>query len=104
MWWWRTVRRAVIPEQIRDEFERYGENIIALVHALPWTPGVLTPQTPLNLTLHDLVYHYRTDAIAWVTERRDKAERREQRLETSNGQFLIFVISRVVTDLALLFK
>jgi hypothetical protein len=102
MWWWRRVRHSVIPDQIRDEFERYGENIIALVLALPLVPDESTPQSPLSLSLHDLVYHHRNEAIAWLTERRDIEERHEHRIETVEWAILIFVILGVITDIMLL--
>src|SRR5437868_14255268 len=31
MWWWRQVRRADIPRQERDVFERYGETVLQLI-------------------------------------------------------------------------
>jgi hypothetical protein len=29
MWWWRKVRQANIPQEQRDQFELFGEDVLA---------------------------------------------------------------------------
>jgi hypothetical protein len=86
MWWWRKVRRANIAQEERDKFERYGETVVAMGIAmhLDKMPG-----------LEPLV------AAAWLTERADLAERREDRLETVEWAVLIFVVVGVIADIFL---
>jgi hypothetical protein len=94
MWWWRKVRRAAIPEPLRTQFERYGEDVLA--HAL--AVGAHYTQGPelLNIMSGD-----RSPIMAWLTERRDIHERREDRLETAEWAILIFVIIGVLADVAI---
>jgi hypothetical protein len=94
MWRWRKVRRANIPEQLRTQFERYGEDVLA--HAL--AVGAHHTQGPelLNIMSGD-----RSPIMAWLTERRDIHERREDRLETVEWAILIFVIVGVLADVAI---
>ena len=30
MWWWRKVRRADIPNDLRNKFEQFGETVVAM--------------------------------------------------------------------------
>ena len=94
MWWWRKVRRADIPEHLRTQFERYGEDVLA--HAL--AVGAHPTQGPelLNIMAGD-----RSPIMAWLTERQDIHERREDRLETAEWAILIFVIVGVLADIAI---
>ena|SRR2546425_11159030 len=96
MWWWRKVRRANISQGLRDELERWGEPVV--VGAL-----VLAPDMPSS-PLHSLVTEHRNDTLAWLTERRDLTERREQRLETLEIGILVFVVVGVVFDFLLWFR
>lgn len=93
MWWWRKVRHARLPQELRDRFEVYGETVLALM---------LTTGQPnvsfQGVELLDLVRQKRSEIVAWLQERRDLAERREQRLETSEWAILIFVVAGVITD------
>ena len=96
MWWWRKVRRAAIPSELRDRFELFGEDVFA--HAL--AVGVQTGTQGVELI--GLLQAKRSEIMAWLQERRDIAERREQRLETSEWAILIFVVCGVAVDLMLL--
>jgi len=93
MWWWRKVRRAnKIPQDVRDELERYGELAVAtaLARAFDVQSG----------PMFDLARTHRDHALAWLTERRDIAERKEQRMETV--ECAILIIFGVVIDILLL--
>ncbi len=94
MWWWRRVRPANIPEDLRIILERYGED--ALAHALAVGPRIESAE------LYTILNTQRAGVLAWLTERRDIAARREDRLETVEWAILIFVIIGVITDVLLL--
>lgn len=112
MWWWRKVRRADISQALRDELEMFGETVIAgavtMTYNEPDHPeGVLIVRTNDAFTfthsrLHELVSTRRKEALAWLRERRDAAERKEQRGETVEIAILIFVLLGVVADFRLL--
>jgi hypothetical protein len=71
MWRWRKVRYAQITPDRRTEFERYGELVLA--HALATSSPVTPPAAELaQILLPD----YRRELLAWLTERRDIAERK----------------------------
>jgi hypothetical protein len=66
------VRRADIPQDVRNKFEHFGEKLLA--HALgggqisePWLPA-------LGPLLRN--EQYQTYLLAWLIERSDLAERR----------------------------
>lgn len=78
------MRVANIPAAIRDELERSGETVVA--HALA------VPMDVPNSPLHKFRHEERPAAEAWLTERRDIAERKEQRVEAVEWAVLIFVV------------
>ena len=84
------VRKARIPENERDLFERYGENVIGLVLA-----GGLGPAAP------DLVPVYTNPAVKehardWLTERSDRHEARETRLEILEWAIVGLIVVEIV--------
>ena len=92
MWWWRKLRKANITDDQRTEFERFGEGVLAQAFAV----GAARTQGPdlLNVLQRD-----RAPLLAWLTERRDIHERKEDRLETVEWAILIFVIVGVLADI-----
>lgn len=102
MWWrWRKVHRANIPLAERVLFERYGETVVALLLASeltenPETHGITIGGFILKKVIVDI-----DAASAWLTERADLAERREDRLETVEWAVLIFVVVGVIADVLL---
>jgi hypothetical protein len=96
MWWLRKVRRANISQELRDDLERFGETVIA--GAL-----VLGPHSSDDKPLYALVNNHQPESLAWLTERRDIAERKEQRVETVEVAVLIFVVVGVIVDVLLLY-
>jgi hypothetical protein len=95
-WWLRKVRVANISPAIRDELERSGEAVLAHALAAPLD----TPTSPL----HKFRYAERPAAEAWLTERRDIAERKEKRVELVEWAILLFVIVGVVADITLVIR
>ena len=57
MWWWRKVRRANIPDDLRNKFELYGVDVLA--HAIG--AGVLSDK---GKELNDLLQYNRADILA----------------------------------------
>jgi len=94
-WRLRKVRVAKISQEVRDELERSGETVIA--HALA------VPLDVSDSPLHKFRHEERQAAEDWLTERRDIAERKEQRVELVEWAILVFVIFGVIVD-ALLFS
>jgi hypothetical protein len=95
LWWWRKVRKAKIPADERDFFERLGETVIQLAI----TSG-LTPRSESLRGIYgkaDTLKH----AEEWLTERGDLREQHEQRLETVEWAILIFVVFGVIADFKL---
>lgn len=100
MWTWRRIRRANIPNELRDRFEVYGENVLALMLS---TGDVHTTQgaSLQRLELIDLVQQRPAELVAWLQERADTHERREDRLEAVEWAILIAVIVGVLADCAI---
>jgi len=102
MWWpWRKVRRASISQADRDRFERYGETVVALLLANELTER---PQTELRIiftTFLEKVIVNVDAAAAWLTERADLREQREDRIEIVEWAVLLFVAVGVVADILL---
>jgi|SRR5271167_208211 len=96
MWWWRKVRYADIPSELRDRFELYGEAVLADALAV----GAQTIKQGEELVW--LLQEKRGSLEDWLRERRDVAERQAQRLETVAWALLIFVVCGVATDVVLL--
>jgi Helix-turn-helix domain of resolvase len=94
LWGWTKVREANIPDNIREEFELLGEDVIAMAVA-----GAVTTNISLNV-----VYQNHDKAVAWLREQRDRHTYREDRLEAVEWAILIAVIVSVVVDIALLYR
>lgn len=96
MWWRRKVRRAQISPDERELFEQHGETVVALLLATDMSSHPARTVNFRNLTV-------RAEAVtAWLAERADLHERREQRLEAVEWAVLIFVAVGVVADIFLL--
>jgi hypothetical protein len=93
MWWWRKVRRAQIPDDVRDAFEQTGRFGVAAELADDFPPA--------RAILHDKNYvdgHIKQYGRDWMREQVDREEHREDRLETVEWAILIFVVVGVVAD------
>jgi len=98
MWRWTKVKKATIPREQRDIFERYGENVIGMLLA-----SGLNPATG---ELHSIYASDSAKANArdWLTERSTWHERREDRLEFLEVAILIFVLGELLLDFAHSFR
>jgi hypothetical protein len=94
MWWsWRKVRRADIPDDIRTKLELFGETVVAM----SLSTGIVRDPGQLGFLKDSW-----PDALAWLQERRDIHERREDRLETVEWAILLFVAFSLLTDIGIL--
>src|SRR5215475_13940865 len=72
------VRRASIDDDLRELFEQYGEQVVAMALALGSNQGTGLRTHPVAPTHAMSVVHANQDAAArWLLERRHLAERRE---------------------------
>jgi hypothetical protein len=105
MWWRRKIRRAHISQIDRDRFERYGETVVALLLG-----SELTERPEAGTGIIKIAGFYQkvivdvNAASAWLTERADLRERREDRIETVEWAVLIFVAVGVIVDIFLLLQ
>jgi len=92
MFWLRKVRKANIPPEERDLFERYGENVIGIVLASGLNPG--------TGELYKLYGDANAKAHArdWLTERSDAHEFREQRLEILEWSIVVLIVFEIVLN------
>ncbi len=97
LWWWRKVRKAIMPKSDRDIFERFGEAVIGSFLA-----GGLQPQAPELQAIYGNAQKLK-HATDWLTERGDSHEQREQRLETVEWAILLFVFVSFVLDAMLVY-
>ena len=77
------MRRAAIPPGLRERFELYGEDVLA--HTMGTWATEISGET-------------RQHVLEWLRERRDIAERHENRLETVEKAILIFVVLGVIVE------
>jgi len=87
------VRKALIDQRARDEFERYGETVIATCLAT----------TPRPASIGNFLDAHEAEATAWLTERSDRHERKETRIEILEWGTLIFVVLGVFVESVNLF-
>ena len=99
------IRRANIPAAMRDEFERYGADVVAQAFAVGILPDRplpgLKPMVPLSHAV-ETVLNNQPEAAAWLTEKRDEAEYHQSRLEIVQWSILIFVTLSVIFDFLIL--
>jgi hypothetical protein len=95
---YRNVRKANIPKDHRDLFERYGETVIQLT--------ITSGHSPASTDLVPVYNDYknaRRHAEAWLSEMGDRRSNKEWRLEFVDWAILIFVIVGVFADFSLAF-
>jgi hypothetical protein len=99
------VRRANLDEDLRDLFEQYGEQVVAMALALGSNQGTGLRTHPVAPTHAMNVVHAHQDAAAqWLRERRDLAERRETIALILNVALLVFVSLTVLLGVVDLFR
>ena len=95
------IRRASISQQMRDDFERYGRDVIAFALGL----GSLTPgsgQFPTH-ALQTVVLD-QADAAAWLTEKRDKDERRETVTLSLEIAIVVLIVVEIILSSVSLYR
>jgi len=85
-------RCAKIDRSLRDQFEQFGEQVIA---------QALSVGMPVAMAAHPsqaqtLVYANTEHAKAWLTEKRDISECRETRVEMLEWAIFVFIAVEVV--------
>jgi hypothetical protein len=100
------VRRANLDDDLRDLFEQYGEQVVAMVLALGSNQGSTGFRThPVAPTHAMSVVHANQDAAAkWLMERRDLAERRETIGMIMNAALLVFIAWTILLGVINLFR
>jgi len=98
MLWWRKVRGANIPDDLRTTFERYGEDVLAHAVAIGAASAGQGPE------LIELLQGKKREIFDWLTERRDIKERKEQRIETVEWAILVWVVLGVIADIILVIR
>jgi hypothetical protein len=97
MWRWQTVRRADIPQDLREQFELFGETIMALAIESG-------DANRIGQELAWLGQNKRWEIVAWLRERRDIEACHADRLEAVEVGILVFVVIGVILDLGILFR
>jgi hypothetical protein len=99
------VRRASLDDDLRDLFEQYGEQVVAMALALGSNQGTGLRTHPVAPTHAMSVVHANQDAAAkWLLERRDLAERRETIGMIMNAAVLVFIAWTILLGIINLFR
>ena len=91
------IRRAIIDQKLREQFELYGDQVMALALSVPLSG--FRPSPPQTL-----VESHPEEVKKWLIEKRDEEEYHKSRLELCEWAILIFLIISVLIELANLFK
>ena len=87
---WFKIRKADIPSDERELFERFGVNVIGATMA----SGFHGPALELHPIYDDS--RVRKRAADWLTEQYDRAERKETWSITMEAAITVFVIAETV--------
>jgi hypothetical protein len=99
------VRRANLDDDLRDLFEQYGEQVVAMALALGSNQGTGLRTHPVAPTHAMSVVHANQDAAArWLLERRDLAERRETIGMIINAALLVFIALSILLGVINMFR
>lgn len=90
---WFRIRKAGIPRDHRQMFERFGATIITTA-LYGGFPGPADTAEPLN-TLYNKPY-FRASAAEWLTEQYDRAERKETWSITMEAAITVLVAVELV--------
>jgi hypothetical protein len=86
------IRRAKIDPKLREQFELYGEQVMALALGVPLSG--FKPSPPQTL-----VGSHPEEVKQWLQEKRDEEEYHKSRLEICEWAILIFLIVSVILEL-----
>jgi hypothetical protein len=93
---WFRIRKASIPEQSRQMFERFGPSVIsAVLYAGFDGPNTTEPRKTLYENASS-----RTHAAEWLTEQYDRAERKETWSITMEVAITVFVAAELFSSIA----
>ena len=99
------VRRASIDDDLRELFEQYGQQVVAMALALGSNQGTGMRTHPVAPTHAMKVVHTHQEAAAqWLREKRDLAERRESIGIVVNIALLVFIFWSMVLGIINLFR
>jgi hypothetical protein len=87
-----TIRRAKIDPKLREQFELYGEQVMALALGVPLSG--FKPSPPQTL-----VESNSEEVKQWLQEKRDEEEYHKSRLEVCEWAILAFLIISVLIEL-----
>ena len=87
------VRKAAIPKDQRDVFERFGVNVIGGVLGGGFTPAALEIKPVYN---NETV---RAQALKWMTEEHDRTERKENWMFVMEVAITLFVLIEMVISI-----
>jgi hypothetical protein len=90
---WHKVRIANIPAPRRSEFEELGEAVVAQICGRPYTHAA---QQTLGVPLWAGDADGRKDALLWLKETHDKAERRHDINESMEVTIIVLVAVEVI--------
>jgi hypothetical protein len=98
MWyWWHKVRRAAnIPPALRNEFEEFGETVVAQICGRPYTHAA---EQTLGVPGWAGEHTGRRDALLWLREKHDEAERRHDITVAMEVAIIVLVAMEVVLSL-----
>jgi hypothetical protein len=89
---WRKVRKAVIPDELRDRFELCGPDVMA--HAIG-----AGEHSSKGAELDGLLRQKRAEILEWLRQKRDEEARNSDRREAVEWALLLFAIISVVVNL-----
>jgi hypothetical protein len=93
-----------LDDDLRDLFEQYGEQVVAMALALGSNQGTGLRTHPVAPTHAMNVVHANQDSAAkWLMERRDLAERRETMGMIVNVALLVFISWTILLGIINLF-
>jgi hypothetical protein len=88
------VVRANIPDDLRTQFEEFGEMVVAQIMGRPLTHA---PE-PQNVGVPVWAKDNRKEALAWLREQHHIEDRRRTISECMELAILLFVIAETVTS------
>jgi len=91
------VRRANIKQTLREQFEMFGEQVIAVALGVGSDGMVST-------AAQKLVRDNPVDAILWLREQRDYADRHATRVELLGWAILVLLAVEVAFDVGKVFS
>jgi hypothetical protein len=97
MWYcWTKVNRANIPDNLRAEFEQYGEVVVAQILGRPYTHAATST---LGVPGWAGEHEGRRDGLLWLREKHNETDRRHDIGEAMEVSIIVLVLAEVVLSL-----